>query len=89
MSKIFKAKFRDIMKSSCLYFLIDSGVWNQDLIVNCQAIGAGEHSLKYLAPYVFKLQHPKLCSNLLNRCFAAVAVLLWCFAHRCCRSDTQ
>ena len=25
--------------------------WN----VNCQAVGTGEHSLKYLAPYVFKV----------------------------------
>ena len=55
MSKIFKAKFRDIMKSSALYPLIDSDVWNQNWVVNCQAIGAGEHSLKYLAPYVFKV----------------------------------
>ena len=55
MSKIFKAKFRDIIKSSGLYPLIDSDVWKQNWVVNCQAIGAGEHSIKYLAPYVFKV----------------------------------
>ena len=55
MSKIFKAKFRDIIKNSGLYSQIDSDVWNQNWVVNCQAIGAGEHSLKYLAPYVFKV----------------------------------
>ena len=55
MSKIFKAKFRDIIKNSGLYHLIDSDVWNQDWIVNCQAIGAAQRSLKYLAPYVFKV----------------------------------
>jgi len=27
----------------------------KDWIVNCQAVGAGRHSLKYLAPYVFKV----------------------------------
>jgi len=55
MSKIFKAKFRDIMKKSGLYLQIPSDVWNQKWIVNCQAIGAGEQSIKYLAPYVFKV----------------------------------
>jgi len=43
------------MKKSGLYPQIDSDVWNQDWIVNCQAVGAGQHSLKYLAPYVFKV----------------------------------
>ena len=55
MSKIFKAKFRDIMKKSRLYPQIPSDVWNQKWVVNCQAIGAGEQSIKYLAPYVFKV----------------------------------
>ena len=55
MSKIFKAKFRDFMKKSGLYHKIPSDVWNQDWIVNCQAIGSGEQSIKYLAFYVFKV----------------------------------
>ena len=55
MSKIFKAKFRDIMKKNGLYPQIPSDVWNQKWVVNCQAIGAGEQSIKYLAPYVFKV----------------------------------
>lgn len=55
MSKIFKAKFRDIMKKSGLYPQIPSDVWSQKWVVNCRAIGAGEHSIKYLAPYVFKV----------------------------------
>lgn len=55
MSKIFKAKFRDIMKNSGLYPQIDPDVWRQDWVVNCQAIGAGEQGIKYLAHYVFKV----------------------------------
>jgi hypothetical protein len=55
MSKIFKAKFRDIMRKNELYHKIPFDVWNQEWIVNCQAIGAGERSIKYLAPYVFKV----------------------------------
>lgn len=55
MSKIFKAKFRDSMKESGLYPLIPADVWNQNWVVNCQAIGASENSIKYLAGYVFKV----------------------------------
>ena len=55
MSKIFKAKFRDIMIKSELYPQIPSGVWKQKWVVNCQAIGTSEQSIKYLAPYVFKV----------------------------------
>jgi len=55
MSNIFKAKFRDIMKKSGLYHQIPSDVWSQKWVVNCQAIGTGEKSINYLAPYVFKV----------------------------------
>jgi hypothetical protein len=55
MSKIFAAKFRDIMKKNGLYSQISNDVWKQKWIVNCQAIGTGEQSIKYLAHYVFKV----------------------------------
>jgi hypothetical protein len=55
MSKIFKAKFRDIMKECKLYHLIPVDVWKQNWIVNCKAVGASGHSIKYLAGYVFKV----------------------------------
>lgn len=55
MSKIFKAKFRDEMSKSNLYTDIPEEVWEQEWVVNCQAVGVGAHSVKYLAPYVFKV----------------------------------
>lgn len=55
MSKIFKAKFRDEMKKSGLYPKIPSDVWNQTWNINCQAVNSSEQSVKYLAPYVFKV----------------------------------
>lgn len=55
MSKIFKAKFRYQMKRNGLDADIPSDVWRQDWIVNCQAISNSMHSVKYLAPYVFKV----------------------------------
>ena len=55
MSKIFKAKFRHEMSKSKLDFQIPEEVWNQHWVVNCQAVGTGAHTVKYLAPYVFKV----------------------------------
>jgi hypothetical protein len=55
MSKIFKAKLRDEMRKSDLDSDIPEEVWNHEWVVNCQAVGAGAHSIKYLAPYVFKV----------------------------------
>ncbi len=55
MSKIFKAKFRDEMKAAGLSGLIDKNVWHVDWNVNCQAVGSSERSIKYLAPYVFRV----------------------------------
>ena len=55
LSKIFKAKFRDTMKDAGLFDQIPSEVWQIDWNVNSQAVGSSEASLKYLAPYVFKV----------------------------------
>ncbi|MFZ1986152.1 MAG: transposase [Desulfatitalea sp.] len=55
MSKIFKAKFLDEMKKSRLASNICPDVWKQAWVVNCQAVGTGAQSVKYLAPYVFKV----------------------------------
>ena len=55
LSKIFRAKFRDEMKKAGLFDQLDPIVWNIDWNVNCQAVGSSEGSLKYLAPYVFKV----------------------------------
>ena len=55
MSKIFKAKFRDEMRKNNLDSNIPEEVWNQEWVVNCQAVGAGSNSIKYLASYVFKV----------------------------------
>jgi len=55
LSKVFKAKFRDEMMAAGLFDEIPSGVWKIDWNVNCQAVGDSSTSLKYLAPYVFKV----------------------------------
>lgn len=55
LSKIFRAKFRDRMKQARLFDQIPAEVWHTDWNVNCQAVSSSEASLKYLAPYVFKV----------------------------------
>jgi len=55
LSKIFRAKFRDAMKRAGLLAQIDPSVWRQDWVVHSQAVGDGRASLKYLAPYVFRV----------------------------------
>jgi hypothetical protein len=49
------AKFRDEMKAAGLEGEIPVEVWETEWNVNCQAVGASAASLKYLAPYVFKV----------------------------------
>lgn len=55
LSRIFRAKFRDRMRATDQFNEIPPEVWACDWNVHCQAVGAAEATLKYLAPYVFKV----------------------------------
>ena len=55
LSKIYRAKFKAEMEKRGLIDQIKPGVWAAEWIVNCQAVGNPEASLKYLAPYVFRV----------------------------------
>lgn len=55
LSILFRAKFRDALKRAGLYAHAPAGVWRQPWVVNSQAVGDGRTSLKYLAPYVFRV----------------------------------
>jgi hypothetical protein len=55
LSAIFRAKFKDEMKRAGLVHQIPAEVWQIAWNVNSQAIGSSEASLKYLAPYVFRV----------------------------------
>lgn len=55
MSKIFRAKFCEEMEKAGLLPQIPAHIRTIDWNVNCQAIGSSERSIKYLAPYVFKV----------------------------------
>jgi hypothetical protein len=55
LSAIFRAKFRDAIATQGLLDLIPAALWEIDWNVNCQAVGNGQATLKYLARYVFKV----------------------------------
>jgi Putative transposase/Transposase zinc-binding domain len=55
LSILFRAKFRDALDRAGLLTEVDPTVWRQDWVVDSQAVGDGQASLKYLAPYVFRV----------------------------------
>jgi hypothetical protein len=55
LSVLFRAKLRDALGRAGLLAEVDATVWRQDWVVHSQAVGDGRASLKYLAPYVFRV----------------------------------
>ncbi len=55
MSKVFKAKLRDQLSAAGILNAVNSTVWYKTFNVNCQAVANSHHSIRYLAPYVFKV----------------------------------
>jgi hypothetical protein len=55
LSILFRAKFRDALDGAGVLAQVDPAVWRQDWVVHAQAVGDGRASLKYLAPYVFRV----------------------------------
>jgi predicted RNA-binding Zn-ribbon protein involved in translation (DUF1610 family) len=55
LSNIFRAKFRDELKKTSLFNDVSPDVWKKDWVVHSEAVGNGEHALKYLAPYVYRV----------------------------------
>jgi hypothetical protein len=55
LSNIFRAKFRDALKKTDLFKSVPADVWQKDWVVHCKPVGNGNSSLKYLAPYVYRV----------------------------------
>jgi hypothetical protein len=55
LSVLYRAKFRAAMQAAGLYDQIDPVVWEREWVVHSQAVGDGRASLRYLAPYVFRV----------------------------------
>jgi hypothetical protein len=55
LSRLFRAKFREALKTAGLIDQIPIDVWHQDWVVHCKSVGKGLGALKYLAPYIFRV----------------------------------
>lgn len=55
MSKVFKAKFADLMITNGLYDQIPEHIWQQGFNVDCRPVGNGQRSVTYLSRYLFKV----------------------------------
>lgn len=55
LSPIFRSKFMARMKKAGLADSVPKEVWQKQWNVNSQAVGKSETSIKYLAPYVFRV----------------------------------
>jgi hypothetical protein len=55
LSIVFRAKFRDILRREGLLTLVNPAVWSRNWVVHSRAAGDGRESLRYLAPYVFRV----------------------------------
>jgi hypothetical protein len=57
LSRVVRARFRDALRKTepdC-FAQLPAAVWQQDWVVHCQPVGNGQHALKYLAPYIFRV----------------------------------
>jgi len=55
LSKLFRGIFREALERAGLAGQVDPAVWRKDWVVHSQAAGDGRASLRYLAPYVFRV----------------------------------
>jgi len=55
LARIFTAKFRDAMDKAGLLDFIEPSVWRREWVIDSQAVGNGQTSLRYLARYVFRV----------------------------------
>jgi Putative transposase len=55
LSLIFRAKFRDALKKSALFALVNPRVWFHHWVVHAEPVGSGEQAFQYLAPYIFRV----------------------------------
>jgi len=55
LALIFRAKFRDAMKKAQLFNSIHPDLWKEEWVVDSQAVGTGQNSLRYLSRYVFRV----------------------------------
>ncbi len=53
LSPIYRAKFRDGMKTLGLYDTVPEKVWKKDWVVHCESVGQGPEAIRYLSRYIY------------------------------------
>ncbi|TWT93173.1 IS91 family transposase [Neorhodopirellula pilleata] len=53
--RVFKAKLADELRDAGLYAQVDRVAWTKKFVVDIQAVGHAVPTLKYLAPYVYRV----------------------------------
>jgi hypothetical protein len=55
LSILFRGRFRDLLDREGLLESVAPAIWQRDWVVHSQPAGDGRQSLRYLAPYVFRV----------------------------------
>ncbi|MEM9773105.1 MAG: IS91 family transposase [Chloroflexota bacterium] len=55
LSILFRAKMREALQKTEIFEQIPNDVWQSPWVVHCKPVGKGEATLKYLAPYIFRV----------------------------------
>ena len=55
LSRLFRGKFMARIKDFNLLDAVPTEVWKQEWVVNCQHVGSGARTLKYLGAYLFRV----------------------------------
>jgi hypothetical protein len=57
LRKVFRAKFRDALKAEApeVFAQVPPETWTKNWVVHCEAVGDGRTTLKYLAPYIYRV----------------------------------
>jgi hypothetical protein len=55
LSRLYRGLFKAAIKEAGMLGQIPERVWAREWVVNSQAVGNGKRSMKYLAPYVFRV----------------------------------
>jgi len=55
LSRLFRARFQQLLSKTSIFPLIPADVWYRDWVVHCKGVGNGQTALQYLAPYVYRV----------------------------------
>jgi hypothetical protein len=55
LSRLFRARFQRLLQKTSLFPQVASEIWQKDWVVHCKPVGSGQTTLRYLAPYIYRV----------------------------------